>query len=55
MSLPNVVTPTYTAQLKSIKEPVRFRPYTVKEEKIFLMAKILKICILLDDAVKRVF
>lgn len=39
MSLPQIVTPEYTIQLKSIKEPVRYRPYLVKEEKIFLMAK----------------
>lgn len=39
MSLPQIVTPEYTIQLQSIKDPVRFRPYTIKEEKIFLMAK----------------
>jgi hypothetical protein len=39
MSLPQVVSPEYTIQLKSIKDAVRFRPYLVKEEKIFLMAK----------------
>lgn len=39
MSLPIVNAPIYTAQLTSIKQPVRYRPYTVKEEKIFLMAK----------------
>ena len=39
MSLPNIVTPEYTVQLKSIKNPVRFRPYLVKEEKVFLTAK----------------
>lgn len=39
MSLPKIVTPEYYVQLKSIKEPVRYRPYLVKEEKIFLIAK----------------
>lgn len=39
MSFPTIVAPEYTIQLKSIKEPVVFRPYTVKEEKLFLMAK----------------
>ena len=39
MSLPKIVTPEYTVQLKSIKAPVRFRPYLVKEEKVFLTAK----------------
>ena len=39
MSLPQIVTPEYTLQLNSIKEPVRYRPYLVREEKIFLTAK----------------
>lgn len=39
MSLPKIVTPEYTVQLQSIKAPVRYRPYLVKEEKIFLTAK----------------
>ena len=39
MSLPQIVTPEYTLQLNSIKEPIRYRPYLVREEKIFLTAK----------------
>ena len=39
MPLPKIVTPEYTIQLKSIKTPVRYRPYLVKEEKLFLTAK----------------
>ena len=39
MSLPQIVTPEYTLQLNSIKDPVRYRPYLVREEKIFLTAK----------------
>ena len=39
MALPKITTPEYTIQLKSIKTPVRFRPYLVKEEKLFLTAK----------------
>ena len=39
MALPKIVTPEYTIQLKSIETPVRFRPYLVKEEKLFLTAK----------------
>ena len=39
MALPKVITPEYTIQLKSIKTPVRYRPYLVKEEKLFLTAK----------------
>jgi hypothetical protein len=39
MALPKIVTPEYTIQLKSVKHPVRYRPYLVKEEKLFLTAK----------------
>ena len=39
MSLPKIALPEYTVQLHSVKTPVRFRPYLVKEEKIFLVAK----------------
>ena len=39
MALPKIITPEYTIQLKSIKAPVRYRPYLVKEEKLFLTAK----------------
>jgi hypothetical protein len=39
MGLPKIVTPEYTIQLKSVKTPIRYRPYLVKEEKLFLTAK----------------
>ena len=39
MALPKIVTPEYNIQLKSDETPVRFRPYLVKEEKLFLTAK----------------
>ena len=39
MPLPKIVTPEYTIQLNSVKTPVRYRPYLVKEEKLFLTAK----------------
>lgn len=39
VSLPKIVTPEYYVQLKSLKEPVKYRPYLVKEEKVFLTAK----------------
>ena len=39
MALPKIVTPEYSIQLKSVETPVRFRPYLVKEEKLFLTAK----------------
>jgi hypothetical protein len=39
MSIPTVVTPTYELKLQSIKHPVKYRPYLVKEEKLLLMAQ----------------
>jgi len=38
MSLPVINAPTYTIDLLSRNGPVRYRPYTVKEEKLLLMA-----------------
>lgn len=39
MALPQIVTPEYVIKLASIKKPVTFRPYLVKEEKLLLMAQ----------------
>ena len=39
MGLPKIVTPEYTVNLFSVKKPVTFRPYLVKEEKLFMTAK----------------
>lgn len=36
--LPKIDVPIYSVQLVSTKKPVKFRPFTVKEEKLFLMA-----------------
>jgi len=36
--LPKIDVPIYDLQLLSLKDKVRFRPFTVKEEKLFLMA-----------------
>ena len=38
MSLPTLKTPTFNIQLSSINKRVKFRPYTVGEEKNILMA-----------------
>jgi len=38
MSLPKLTIPTYSVKLYSQKTPIKFRPYTVKEEKVILMA-----------------
>jgi len=38
MSLPVIDTPTFEMNLLSIKEPIKYRPFLVKEEKLLLMA-----------------
>ena len=37
--LPKIEVPIYDLQLLSIKDKVKFRPFSVKEEKLFLMAQ----------------
>ena len=39
MPLPNIVTPEFTTTLPSTKQPIKFRPFLVKEEKVLLMAQ----------------
>lgn len=39
MSLPTLVAPEYTIKLFSQKQPIKYRPYLVKEEKLLLMAQ----------------
>lgn len=38
MALPKIDTPIFILELPSTKEKIKFRPFTVKEEKILLMA-----------------
>jgi len=38
MGLPRIDVPTYTITLKSNGQKLKYRPFTVKEEKLFLMA-----------------
>jgi hypothetical protein len=38
MALPKLDVPIYTINLISSDKPVRFRPFLVKEQKLFLMA-----------------
>jgi hypothetical protein len=38
MKLPEIQHPTYEVPLLSLKKPVRYRPFTVREEKIMMMA-----------------
>lgn len=37
MKLPKIDVPIYTVNLLSTGKPIKFRPFTVKEEKLFLM------------------
>jgi hypothetical protein len=38
MALPKIDSPTFMLELPSTKENIKYRPFTVKEEKILLMA-----------------
>ena len=38
MALPKVETPTYELKLPSRDETIAFRPFTVKEEKVLMIA-----------------
>ena len=37
MALPRIDTPTYQLTLPSTQEPIDFRPFLVKEQKIIMM------------------
>ena len=39
MSLPKIDSPRYSLYLKGIDKQIKFRPFTVKEQKILLLAK----------------
>lgn len=39
MPLPKITYPIFTIEIPSIKKPIKFRPFLVKEEKILLMAQ----------------
>jgi hypothetical protein len=38
MPLPKIATPTYELEIPSLKKPVKYRPFLVKEEKILIIA-----------------
>ncbi len=38
MSLPRIEAPTFTMNLRTVKDPITYRPFLVKEEKLLLMA-----------------
>ena len=39
MALPKLDTPTYEVTLPSTGEPIKFRPFLVKEQKVLMMAQ----------------
>ena len=39
MALPRIDTPTYQLTLPSTQEPIDYRPFLVKEQKIIMMAQ----------------
>ena len=42
MGLPRIDTPTYTLELPSTGEEIKYRPFLVKEQKILMMMKRVK-------------
>jgi hypothetical protein len=38
MSLPKIVTPSYSLEIPSLKKEIKYRPFLVKEEKILIIA-----------------
>ena len=38
MPLPKISTPTYELEIPSLKKPIKYRPFLVKEEKILIIA-----------------
>lgn len=54
MALPRIEYPIHTVQLLSIKEPVRFRPFIVKEQKLLMMALESEDLNTIIDAVKQI-
>ena len=38
MPLPKIATPTYELELPSTEQPVNYRPFLVKEEKLLVLA-----------------
>ena len=54
MALPKLVVPEYDIDLKSIDQPIKYRPFLVKEEKILLMALETQDQGAMADAMKRI-
>lgn len=54
MSLPVIATPEHTIKLWSLPQPVTFRPYLVKEEKLLLMAQAGKDAKEIENAVRQI-
>ncbi len=54
MSIPTLSVPEYDVKLYSLKQPVKFRPYLVGEEKLLLMAQQSEDPKEIRDTVKRV-
>ena len=52
--LPKIDVPIYNVKLLSDGKDVKFRPFTVKEEKLFLMANESEDLITIVDTVKQV-
>lgn len=54
MSLPKISSPTFRAELPSTGREIKYRPFTVKEEKILLMASQSNDTTSVTDAIKQI-
>lgn len=54
MSLPKIASPVFTVELPSNKRKVKFRPFTVKEEKLLLMASQADDSEAVNDAIRQI-
>lgn len=54
MSLPKITSPVFTVELPSNKRKVKFRPFTVKEEKLLLMASQSEDAESVNDTIKQI-
>ena len=54
MSLPKITSPVFTIELPSNKRKMKFRPFTVKEEKLLLMASQSEETETINDTIKQI-
>ena len=45
MALPKLENPTYETELPSTNEKIKFRPFLIKEQKLYEKVKVLKVSV----------